>query len=604
MSRCAAARLLAAGAALLLVYPVPLSAQRSSVPLTARGRANLEAFTRLLGYVRFFHPTEAGRTTNWDDFAVQGVRTVEGAPTSDSLARVLRVLFEPVAPAVMIARTGNPVATGARGATGAGAGSNGRPATSADGIAYWRHLGVQLTPDDTASSYQSRLVITPADRADSLRPDPATPLVVALPGGVTAHIPLALRVPLPADSAARELGPIRPAATALATAEDRATRLAAVALLWGVMQHFYPYFDVVHVDWGAELPRALTRAATDSVPALFEHTLGAMVVALHDGHGFVRSDARPLLGSPAILLEHVEGQLVVTHVVDSTATPVRRGDVVVEIGGRSAAAVFQDHVALYSSATPQWAEYQAIRWLTVGPRDSVWRGRVRRADGTESSVALPRTISNPRLQHAQEPRPGPIAELAPGVMYVDLTRLDDTTFQAAVPRLAAATGLVFDMRGYPGTISTPDVLAHLTDRAMRSAPFEIPLVTRPDRVGWQFVDVGWPVLPAAPRFRARVAFLTDARVISYGETTMGIVEAYHLGAIVGAPTAGTNGSINPFALPGGYRIWWSGMRVRKHDGSTLHGVGIRPTVPAARTLAGIRAGRDEVLEVGLRVVMK
>jgi hypothetical protein len=189
-------------------------------------------------------------------------------------------------------------------------------------------------------------------------------------------------------------------------------------------------------------------------------------------------------------------------------------------------------------------------------------------------------------------------------MYVDLTRLDDTTFQAAVPRLAASTGLVFDMRGYPATISTADVLAHLSDRAMRSAPFEVPLVTRPDRDGWRFVDVGWPVPPATPRFRARVAFLTDARAISYGETTMGIVEAYQLGAIVGAPTAGTNGSINPFALPGGYRIWWSGMRVRKHDGSTLHGVGIRPTVPAARTLAGIRAGRDEVLEAGLRLVME
>ena len=44
------------------------------------------------------------------------------------------------------------------------------------------------------------------------------------------------------------------------------------------------------------------------------------------------------------------------------------------------------------------------------------------------------------------------------------------------------------------------------------------------------------------------------------------------------------------------------MRVLKHDGSQHHLVGIKPTVQAKRTLAGIRAGRDEVLEKGVAVI--
>ena len=47
------------------------------------------------------------------------------------------------------------------------------------------------------------------------------------------------------------------------TAEDRACRLAAVALGWNVFQHFYPYFDVVETDWEAVLPDMLARAAED-----------------------------------------------------------------------------------------------------------------------------------------------------------------------------------------------------------------------------------------------------------------------------------------------------------------------------------------------------
>ncbi|HYM60391.1 MAG TPA: S41 family peptidase, partial [Thermoanaerobaculia bacterium] len=97
-------------------------------------------------------------------------------------------------------------------------------------------------------------------------------------------------------------------------------------------------------------------------------------------------------------------------------------------------------------------------------------------------------------------------------------------------------------------------------------------------------------------------FLTDGSAISYAESIMGIVEAYKLGEIVGEPTAGTNGDINRIRLPGGYTISFTGMKVLKHDGSPHHGVGIRPTIRASRTIAGVAAGRDEQLEKAIAVV--
>ena len=62
----------------------------------------------------------------------------------------------------------------------------------------------------------------------------------------------------------------------------------------------------------------------------------------------------------------------------------------------------------------------------------------------------------------------------------------------------------------------------------------------------------------------------------------------------------TNGGMDPFGVAGGYMLCWAGMDVRKKDGSPHHGVGIKPTVPVGRTLAGVIAGRDELLEKGSR----
>jgi len=77
-----------------------------------------------------------------------------------------------------------------------------------------------------------------------------------------------------------------------------------------------------------------------------------------------------------------------------------------------------------------------------------------------------------------------------------------------------------------------------------------------------------------------------------------LVEHYNLGEI-GAATAGANGNKAEITEPNGCRTTFTAMRVTKHDGARQHLVGIQPTIPASRTIAGLVAGRDEFLEKAL-----
>jgi hypothetical protein len=184
-------------------------------------------------------------------------------------------------------------------------------------------------------------------------------------------------------------------------------------------------------------------------------------------------------------------------------------------------------------------------------------------------------------------------------VYIDLTRATDDAFKAELPRIRQAHGLIFDLRGYPNAEMGIDFLRCLSREPMHSAPMLVPIVRYPDHRITEWDPGGWTLPPLAPYLSAKKVFLTNGRAISYSETILAIVEGYHLGEIVGGPSAGTNGNTNIFSLPGGYRISWTGMKVLKHDGSQHHGVGIAATVPAARTRAGVAAGRDEVLERAL-----
>ncbi len=577
--------------------------------VTERGLENLVAFTRLLGYVRHFHPSDEAADTDWESFAIRGVGEVEGAADAGELASTLHHLFAPIAPSVRIARSDDPPEddAGEAGADHSGA-----------WITAWRHRGVGLS--DARSIYMSRRVddrrplpevfrLTaspdapppgPRPRADLRRPD--RPFRADLGGGVRAAIPLGVwadssgTLPhAPSPTVGPHLDAPRP------NGNDRATRLAAVSLAWNVFQHFYPYFDATEVDWPAVLRDALTAAAEDANEREFLDTLRRLVAALEDGHGRVTLGLSAGDHRPPLFWDWIEEGLVVSQVATDGAEGLQPGDEIVAIDGVPAEEALRRCEMLISGATAGWIRYRALADLATGDKGSEIALRVRTAAGEERDVMLARTSPAFGPEALEPIRPERVAQLRPGIYYLDLDRISDRDFRSALSDLVEARGIVFDLRGYPGNVSVLP-LAHLIDGPATSAQWHTPFACRPDREGLEFRFSNWEIEPAPPRLEAKVAFLTGSRAISYAETYLGIVEHYRLGEIVGGPTAGTNGNVNPFTLPGGYRVTWTGMKVLKHDGSPHHGVGIHPTVPVARTRAGVAEGRDEVLERALDLV--
>ena len=438
----------------------------------------------------------------------------------------------------------------------------------------------------------------------------ALPLVADLGGGVSALVPMAL----PADDQGtlpHLPQPIMPPvpdkpAGFVPSGSDRTTRLAGVAVGWGVFQHFYPYMELVGADWPGALRRGLTSTAVDPDEASYVRTLRRLLVELEDGHARVLPVTLPVRF--AFTWDWIEDHLVITSVEAGATHGMVAGDRVLTIDGKPAAAALAEIESLSSAATPQWRRFRALGELAAGlPGGTATLAVQPHAGGPVRTVTVAYTapvgssFGFGGLGSPTEPRPEKISELRPGIFYVDLSRISDDDFNGAIDQLAAADGVVFDMRGYPFLVS-PVALNHLIDKPVTSAWFNFSIITRPDRQGWETRAYHWILTPQAPRLTGRIAFLIDGRILSYAESLMGVVEGERLGALVGGPTAGTNGGVDPFTVAGGHMLRWTAMEVRKKDGSPHHGVGILPTVPVGRTLAGVIAGRDELLEKGIEVV--
>jgi C-terminal processing protease CtpA/Prc len=722
---------------------------------------NLRAFSKLYGYVKYFHPSDEASQVDWDMFAIYGAGKVKGAGDSKELEGVLKDLFMPIAPTILIYQAGHEPQTpmldlpedtaglevvawqhkgvglqrGSRlyqscrlnRGNGGGGGDHGfgtvvqsvdakayrgkeiilkafvrtnvsgtgnqgqlwlridraggqhgffdnmddRPIKSAEWKAYeirgrvaddaesivfgcflaghgqvwadefqlltssdgqdWHPIEVRnpgfedlkrrnkpshwgfASPGythraDKENPYEGSRCLLIEDQVDARdtglfeeHPQVGEAIQKPLDAGLFCHVPLALYSDENGTlgSTRREsldglLAELKNLADRQLTADDEDVRLGDVTLAWNVFNHFYPYFNVVNVDWDTELTDALHAALADRSERDFFNTLRRLVARLQDGHGQVKHKLQEGWAGFPFVAELIEDRVVVTYSTDTSNFQV--GDVLVAIDGVDAKAAWLEEEQ-YASGSPQWRRCRVSRTFGYGAQGTTARVVVER-DGETMEIEAARSHKDLR----PEPTRPDIEEIVDGVFYVNLTRAEMTSIRERMDEIAGAKGVIFDLRGYPK--GNHEVISHLLEHPDTSTTWmRIPKIIYPDYenvVG--FEDYGWEVPLREPRIRGTVAFLTDGRAISYAESFLSFIEHYKLGEIVGRPTAGTNGNVNALVLPGGFKVFWTGMKVVKHDGSQHHLIGILPTVPVERTVAAVKEGRDEFLEKALALI--
>lgn len=553
----------------------PVEGDLAANSVSVRGLENLRAFARLYGLLRWFHPSDAAANADWDSIAIAGIPRIEAARSSSELAQALLEVFSPVAPTLQVIAGGQPPRS--------------TESTILQKRLRWRHRGVGTDPAGIYSSTREPFTLEgrPAEHVEYL------------PNGISIRLPLT--VPIAADGttiprASRPLLPTGKPAGWVPAGFDRTTRLASTITTWNLFKHFYPYWDQVEVDWDDALGPALQRAALAPDDRAYEQELRRLVAIPGDGHASVRYAPEYVTELP-LDWRWVEGNLVVTA-VNQNVREVALGTIVEAIDGTPIQYLMAREMALISGS-PQWQREVALLRLRFSDRETATAElTLRAADGELTIREVP--FETPQLFRFSDSRPDVVEEIKPGALYVDITRMDRQRFTAEAERIAKAKALIFDLRGYPE--SEMGYLAHMSDHLILSAKMDTPEYIGPDGAVDRWKGGGWKVQPALPRYTRNIVFLTDASAISFSESILGTVKGNRLATIIGEPTAGTNGNITRVVLPGGYLVSWTAMRVTNQDGSPHHIVGVIPDVLLTPTIAGIREGRDELLEAAVQYV--
>ncbi len=391
---------------------------------------------------------------------------------------------------------------------------------------------------------------------------------------------------------------------------SREFRLLAAFRIWAIIAYLFPYKDLMDRDWDLVLEEIIDEfeAASDSVE--YYLAIAKMIGHLDDSHANVVCDARyEYFGetAPPVRCRIIEGKPVITFIANekaATKAGIKIGDIVVSIDGQKAEERMKMMTPYFAASTPQARNNQLAWNFLNGPDKSTATLEIEEASGSLKSVKVKRSFKCLGVVDSPTKRGTDAVRILRGNFgYADLTRLDFKLVDDMFEQLKETRAIIFDMRGYPLN-SGGFIAARLTEHdQVPAAVNSIPLVVKP-HVQDDFYGHDPSYLSATSSvqksskwtYKSKTVLLIDERAISQAEQVGMFLKAANGTTFIGSPTNGANGTVTEFSVPGDIIISITGEKYFFPDGTQLQRVGLQPDVFVQPTIAGIRSGRDEVLE--------
>ncbi len=388
---------------------------------------------------------------------------------------------------------------------------------------------------------------------------------------------------------------------------DPGFQILSLYRFWNIIEYWSPYRDIVGEDWNEVLAEFIPRFALAKSSEDYQREVMALLAKAHDGHANIWSSlqARPPVGKCRIPINvrFVENQAVIGGFPASEANSLgglQLGDVITELDGVPIAKLIAQWSPYYSASNEAARLRDLGRYLTRGDCGETKIGIYRGADAltiTTKRVSLAINDFSPGTHDL----PGPAFRLlSKDVAYLKLSSVKDADAASYVQQAAGTKGLIIDIRNYPSSFMVFALGNLLVDHETPFASFTEADLANPGAFHWGATE---SLQPEKPHYIGKVVILVDETSMSQAEYTAMAFRVAPGAIVLGSTTSGADGNVSPFALPGGLHAGISGIGVFYPDKSPTQQIAIIPNVKVTPTIAGIRAGRDEVLEEALRQLL-
>lgn len=413
-----------------------------------------------------------------------------------------------------------------------------------------------------------------------------------------------------------------------------AFQLLALARYWNAVEYLFAY-KYMAPDWNAVLRKQVPFFSQPMSAVDFELHLLQLNAAIEDTHGGVVQikNGPRVYGEfyPPFTFKFVdEKNIVITDYVDSASCSkqdIRKGDIIIAINGRRLDQVIKDHQHFVSASNaPQLRHLLSSipLMLPLRSKDSLIQiTKVRRGKSQLALHKLNEKTFASSLQKLYEKQRGNgtttqnrfvLRSINKDIAQVDGANFsilynnsaDDIDVDSVLALMRThQKGILLDFRCYATQAAYYNkFIAAMGGKLQKFATLLAHSKRYPGR--YYEEDVFSPVKPGTPqleKYTGKFIILVNERTQSQSELLTMVMQKIGLETIVvGTQTAGCDGDLIYYPVPGGYTLTFSGRHVSYPDGRATQKAGVKIDKKVTITAAGLAEGRDEILEAAVKLI--
>ncbi len=389
------------------------------------------------------------------------------------------------------------------------------------------------------------------------------------------------------------------------TNPSKEMRLLALFRFWNIVEYYCPGKYLIQEGWLNVLNEMIPKFYTGHNVPVYDLALRELLAHIHDSHGAFRPAP-----SPAMVRYHSAFDVRIIDdkaVIESILKPalaarddIRIGDLITAVNDT----LLSDYLAdkkTYINASNDDGMLRNLAWYTPisWGLDSTIKMTFERG-GISVTKIVHRDTEYFKFTKARPDTTTRYKMLDGNIGYVNFSALTPKDVKAMYKALSGTKAVIFDVRNYPKE-TMYDVCERFGDGRKPFAKCTCPNYDCPGT----FVEKA--PMECGPRknkhpYQGKIVVLMNDITQSHAEFTCMSFKTLPNVTFIGSPTAGADGNVTKIFFPGGASTYISGLGIYYPDGKPTQRIGLLPDIECRPTIAGIQAGKDEVLERALSFI--
>ena len=389
---------------------------------------------------------------------------------------------------------------------------------------------------------------------------------------------------------------------------DPGYRLLGLYRCWNIVQYFFPNRHLTDEKWSDILPIFIPRFVNAKNALEYRLAALALIESIEDTHANIWGRDEVMekyrgLNSGPVEVSFIEGKAVVTGYWNKSLAEksgLKIGDVIEKVNDENVAAIVKRKLDMTPASNKTTKLRDIARYLFSTNEASL---KVTYQQDGSSREARLETYPNDEFYKDMQAFYSQIPAfklVRPDIGFLYPGSLKPGEIAKIIPEIAKTKGLVVDLRSYPSDFIVFSLGNFLVPNPTKFVKFSEPSLVAPGLFTFtKELEVGGK---SPDSYKGKVVILINESTQSQSEYTTMAFRTAPRATVIGSTTAGADGNVSRFSLPGGINTMISGIGVYYPDGKETQRAGIIPDIVVLPTIKGIKDGRDELLEKAIEIV--